>query len=235
MNKLKAWRDVDSSAGDLLKPGSDHYRAYVGPPRDYDLISAMVFNLLTCCGLRQTHKVLDIGCGSLRIGRLLIPYLNSGNYYGVEPNQWLVFDGLANEVGRAQYRIKSPNFLFCDSFRGFDKSVGFDYCFAQSIFSHCGIDLVEKWFEDVSFHLSKSGVFLATFVLGEYTTNEQGWIYPGCVKFAQSDIRQLSSQFGLQCLELDWYHPRQSWFAFFGEDFDSSLLKCGKPTWGPVK
>ena len=61
LNKLKAWRDIDSSAGDLLKPGSDHYRAYVGPPRDYDLISAMVFNLLTCCGLRQSHKVLDIG------------------------------------------------------------------------------------------------------------------------------------------------------------------------------
>ena len=65
-----------------LSPGDNHYRAYVGPPKDYDLVSAMVFNLLTCLGLRQHHRVLDIGCGSLRSGRLLIPYLNKGNYFG---------------------------------------------------------------------------------------------------------------------------------------------------------
>ena len=59
-----------------LRPGDPQYRAYVGPPEDYDLIAAMVFNLLTTLGLRQHHSVLDIGCGSLRIGRLLIPYLN---------------------------------------------------------------------------------------------------------------------------------------------------------------
>src|SRR5687768_14538688 len=91
-----------------LQPGDDHYRAYVGPPRDYDLISAMVFNLLTSIGLRQHHRVLDIGCGSLRVGRLLIPYLNEGLYVGVEPNKWLVDDGIANEIGMDQVRIKQP-------------------------------------------------------------------------------------------------------------------------------
>ena len=65
-----------------LNAGDEHYRAYVGPPADYDLVSAMVFNLLTSMGLRQHHRVLDIGCGSLRVGRLLIPYLNPKNYFG---------------------------------------------------------------------------------------------------------------------------------------------------------
>jgi len=64
-----------------LKPGDPQYRAYVGPPEDYDLIAAMTFNLLTTLGLRQHHSLLDIGCGSLRIGRLLIPYLNQGKYF----------------------------------------------------------------------------------------------------------------------------------------------------------
>ena len=70
-----------------LKPGDPHYRAYVGPPEDYDLVAAMTFNLLTTLGLRQHHSLLDVGCGSLRIGRLLIPYLNRGKYFGIEPNQ----------------------------------------------------------------------------------------------------------------------------------------------------
>ena len=73
-----------------LKPGDPQYRAYVGPPEDDDLIAAMTFNLLTTLGLRQHHSLLDIVCASLRIGRLLIPYLNRGKYFGVEPNEWLV-------------------------------------------------------------------------------------------------------------------------------------------------
>ena len=61
-----------------LVPGDPHYRAFVGPPEDYDLVSAMSFGLLTALGLRQHHALLDIGCGSMRVGRLLIPYLNVG-------------------------------------------------------------------------------------------------------------------------------------------------------------
>jgi hypothetical protein len=64
-----------------LNPGDPHYRAFVGPPEDYDLVAAMCFGLLTSLGLRGRHRVLDVGCGSLRLGRLLIPYLNADNYH----------------------------------------------------------------------------------------------------------------------------------------------------------
>src|SRR5512143_3978771 len=89
-----------------LKPGDPQYRAYVGPPEDYDLIAAMTFNLLTSLGLRQHHSVLDVGCGSLRIGRLLIPYLNAGRYTGIEPERWLVEEGIRRETGRDQVWLK---------------------------------------------------------------------------------------------------------------------------------
>jgi len=98
--------DAAESLGLALRPGASHYRAYVGPPVDYDLVAAMSLGLLTTLGLRQQHQVLDIGCGSLRIGRLLIPYLNRGGYTGLEPNEWLVHDGIANEIGNDQVRIE---------------------------------------------------------------------------------------------------------------------------------
>lgn len=44
-----------------LKPGDSHHRAYVGPPKDYDLISALAVGLLFAAGLRETHKLLDVG------------------------------------------------------------------------------------------------------------------------------------------------------------------------------
>jgi hypothetical protein len=76
------------------------------------LIAAMTFNLLTTLGLRQHHSLLDVGCGSLRIGRLLIPYLNQGKYFGVEPNEWLVKEGIKRELGEALLQIKRPTFFF---------------------------------------------------------------------------------------------------------------------------
>src|SRR5258707_14801164 len=89
-----------------LKPGDPQYRAYVGPPEDYDLIAAMTFNLLTTGGLRQHHSLLDIGCGSLRIGRLLFPYLNRGKYFGAEPNDGLVDEGIKRGLGQSLVGIK---------------------------------------------------------------------------------------------------------------------------------
>lgn len=73
-----------------LKTGDRHYRAWVGPPEEYDLIGALQTSLLLAAGLEEKHRLCDVGCGSLRAGRMLIPYLRTGNYFGVEPEQWLV-------------------------------------------------------------------------------------------------------------------------------------------------
>ena len=70
-----------------LKTEDNDYRAYVGPLDRYDFMGASQFRLLTSLGLRAEHKLLDFGCGSLRSGKLLIPYFNAGNYYGQEPNK----------------------------------------------------------------------------------------------------------------------------------------------------
>jgi len=68
-----------------LAPGDQHYRAFVGPTYRYDLIGAQQFALLYLLGLRETHRLLDFGCGSLRLGRMAIPYLLEGHYFGIEP------------------------------------------------------------------------------------------------------------------------------------------------------
>lgn len=42
------------------------------------------FTALEQFGLRPDHVVVDFGCGSLRIGRHLIDYLQTGNYWGLD-------------------------------------------------------------------------------------------------------------------------------------------------------
>ena len=214
-----------------LKPGDKHYRAYIGPPKDYDLVSSMVFNLLTCLGLRQDHKVLDIGCGSLRVGRLLIPYLNAGNYFGVEPNSWLVDDGIKNETGRDQIEIKRPTFSFHDSLEEFKTPLKLDFAIAQSIFSHCGKDLIEAWLSQVSFHLKNNGALIATFLIDDSDFEGSGWVYPECVKFNPETIAEIASSFDFDFTLLDWSHPRQSWAVFSKTEFDRTLIDEGPISW----
>ena len=73
-------------------------------------MGATQFRLLCALGLRAQHHLLDFVCGSLRAGRFLIPYLDTGHYCGIEPNGWLIEDAIKSEIGADQIRIKQTPF-----------------------------------------------------------------------------------------------------------------------------
>jgi SAM-dependent methyltransferase len=215
-----------------LKPGDPQYRAYVGPPEDYDLIAAMAFNLLTTLGLRQHHSLLDIGCGSLRVARLLIPYLNRGKYFGVEPNKWLVDEGIRRELGDTLIQIKRPTFFFSDSPDSISRAkIFFDFALAQSIFSHCGLDLIEGWLSTISRSLTQKGVLVATFLIGAEDSARTGWIYPDCVNYRPATLERAAKNVNLRFEILDWKHPRQTWALFAAPGYDSTWFKDRPLTW----
>ena len=229
---MKAPSNDRENLGLGLKPGDPHYRAYVGPPEDYDLIAAMTFNLLTTLGLRQHHSLLDIGCGSLRIGRLLIPYLNRGKYFGIEPAEWLVAEGIKQELGETVVQTKRPTFFFTDSPETVVRAkVSFDFALAQSIFSHCGLDLIKDWLSAVSRSLTPGGVLLATFLPGDEDSPRTGWIYPDCVNYRATTLEFAAAEVNLRFEILDWKHPRQTWALFAGPRFDSSWFKNQPLSW----
>lgn len=197
-----------------LKPGGDHYRAYIGPPADYDLIAGQTLGLLFAAGLRETDQLLDLGCGSLRAGRMLIPYLRPGNYYGIEPNEWLVRDGIAHELGDHLIALKRPTFRYVDDFSADAFGVDFDVILAQSIFSHTYPDLTRRGFRRVAKALTPTGVMLATFVEdGPEAPPGDGWLYPGCVPYSWPEIRRMLRETGLTGRKVAWAHPRQTWFV----------------------
>ncbi len=215
-----------------LIPGDPQYRAYVGPPEDYDLVAAMAFNLLTTLGLRQHDSLLDVGCGSLRIGRLLIPYLNRGKYFGIEPNEWLVHEGIRRELGETLVQIKRPTFFFSDSPDTITQAkVAFDFALAQSIFSHCGLDLIRGWLSAISRSLAQDGVLVATFLFGEEDSTQTGWIYPECVNYRPVTLERAAKDVNLRFEILDWKHPRQTWALFAAPGFNSTWFKDCPLTW----
>jgi len=197
-----------------LKSGDDHYMAYVGPPAQYDFMGATQFRLLCTLGLRAHHDLLDVGCGSLRAGRLLMTYLDEGHYFGIEPNEWLIEDAINNQIGGDLIRIKKPRFDHNSEFATDVFAQQFDYIVAQSIFSHAGPRLIETALANFRRSLKPEGIIAATFVEGGSDHAGEEWVYPGCVAYRSSTIRRFAAEAGLFTTWVPWYHPRQSWYLF---------------------
>lgn len=190
------------------------HRRDVGPVKRYDVMGAMQFNILVSLGLRDTHRLLDFGCGSLRGGRLFIPYLNAGLYAGVEPHVGLVEAGLQQELGYPPgwYGPKRPQFYYFDDFMISRHVPGqFDYVLAQSILSHAGEDVAETIIREVAAVLKPGGTFVATFFEG-HAPRQQGWLGKGITAYPLSWISEIAAKHGLDCQRLRIKHPAgQTW------------------------
>ncbi|ACD84122.1 SAM-dependent methyltransferase [Methylacidiphilum infernorum V4] len=184
----------------------------MGPPDQYDFMGATQFRLLCALGLRAHHRLLDFGCGSLRAGKLFIPYLDKGNYFGIEPASWLIKEALRKELGKDIIRIKQPHFNHNRDFKTDVFGVDFDYILAQSIFSHAGRDLILKALKNFARSLKSQGLIAATFIEGEEDFEAEGWIYPGIVSYRPATIERCIEEAALCFVRLPWYHPRQSWY-----------------------
>lgn len=178
------------------------HRDYVcgGDGGDFDLRGAIAFTALINCGMREYHRVLDLGCGSLSTGKLLIPYLKEGHYYGIDPNEWLIDDGLTYEVRDD----KNANFAFNDDFRCNQWDEKFDYILALSVLSHAGRDLFQKCLIEVKKGLSPNGQFVFTYAR-HYKSSVQtftGWSYPRVVPYRQETVNSFLYEAGLNMYPL---------------------------------
>ncbi len=195
-----------------------NYKSYVGPEGLYDVIGAAQFALLYAFGLRSSHRVLDFGCGSLRAGKLLIPYLDAGNYCGIEPNAWLIEACVREELGEELLHKKQPRFAHNDDFCCTVFGQSFDRIVAQSIFTHTGSDLYSRCLGSMKQALAPKGLVLATFFVDSQGDSAQGWFYTRekpCIYFTHEAVTTIAAQQGLCAAALPWYHPRgQSWYVF---------------------
>lgn len=213
---LQAGHHALRASDQSLQAGDREYTAFVGPPEEYDLMGATQFRLLTNLGLRHNHRVLDIGCGSLRAGRLLIQYLDPGGYHGLEPNKWLIDGAIDHQIGHDTLALKRPVFLHHDTFSTREFGIQFDYVLAQSILSHAGTDLVATILEGIALALSSDGLALVTFMeprLPAASDDVHGWVYPELVRYRPKDITGHARRAGLYSCRLRWRHPRQRWYA----------------------
>jgi hypothetical protein len=201
------------------EPAAPAHRTYVGVLKSYDVIAATQFALMIALGLREHHALLDIGCGSLCGGRLFIPYLLPGRYYGIEPQAWLVEDGIRFEVSEELRRLKQPSFRYQDDFSlsGFD--VLFDFMLAQSVLTHVSQTQLDRCLSQAKLALKPEGMFAASFFAeGEEIYSGADWLYPGFASYSFKFVIERARQHGLIAYPLVWANVYGHYWVVFAHD-----------------
>jgi SAM-dependent methyltransferase len=153
-------------------------------------------------GLSPHDRLLDVGCGSLRAGRLLVDYLDAGNYYGIDANRSVIQAGYDQELTpELRAKLPSTNLRASDRF-GVDFGVDFDVALAQSVFTHVSLNHVRLCFSRVAQVMRPGGRFFVTF-------NEQPADFPvdGVVQTKRNKYTERN---------VYWYYRRDiRWAASF--------------------
>ncbi|MHB8174618.1 MAG: class I SAM-dependent methyltransferase [Nitrospirota bacterium] len=194
------------------KNKTPRYKKYVGPVDQYDFMGATQFRLLCTLGLRANNYMLDFGCGSLRAGRFFISYLDKGRYFGIEPNKWLIKEGIKHNTGRDILKLKKPRFDYNSDFRTDVFGTKFDFIVAQSIFSHTGNDIISGILKNFKDSLNPGGIIAVTFFEADSDFEGNGWVYPGCARYKRTTVKKFFDDAGVYALRIPWYHPRQTWY-----------------------
>lgn len=92
---------------------SETHHRYYGRPW---IMGQLYFEELVRRGLLPTHRVLDFGCGAGRVGIKLIPYLNSGHYYGIDPHLRSLVAFASYEARLHNLAAKAPCLIFGENF-----------------------------------------------------------------------------------------------------------------------
>ena len=149
----------------LKKPGIDHRKAVGGMWHEMGWFQ---LGYMVGAGLRPHHRLLDVGCGSMRGGMLFTRYLDRGNYWGFDKEQELVRAGW-HVLARAALTGKYPHLHVVKNFdlSSFPDGLFFDFALAQSVFTHLLPDQILACLRAVIPRLKLSGELHATFFEGD--------------------------------------------------------------------
>ncbi|MDA2914701.1 hypothetical protein MYX77_12270, partial [Acidobacteriia bacterium AH_259_A11_L15] len=164
-----------------------------------------------------------IGCGSLRGGRLFIVYLQPGHYFGLEPNVWLIQQGIEKELGQEIIQRKRPHFSHDRNFTCTVFGQQLDFLLAQSVFSHAPPNEIRRCLGEARKCMKPSSAFAATFVEGEKDYEGRAWIPAAPYRLAWMEATAAES--GLRCTRISWYHPRQQTWVLFSRPENQAVAE----------
>lgn len=162
LHETKGYLDAYAAHTDTRIAAGDAKRAIGG---SWEIMGPLQFNFLVKRGLGPHHKMLDIGCGTLRGGRHFIKYLDAGNYTGFDISAKAIEygKGLVEKEGLAH---KKPQLIVSEKknlkFEEFNGKI-FDFILAQSVLTHLPPEAIEACFRHIGNIMNKNSFFYFTY------------------------------------------------------------------------
>lgn len=212
------WRALDA---DDIRRGE--HRTMVGAM--WDDIGRLQFEFLRAQGLQPQHRLLDVGCGSLRGGVHFVRHLDPDRYCGIDANASLVEAG-HHELALAGLEGRGARLLADADFRVGHFGERFDYAIAVSLVTHLFFNHIQICLSRVAAVLAPGGRFYVTYFEApeaahlEPITHPPGEIVTAYAHdpFHQSftELAALAERAGLSAENIgDFGHPRGQRMAVF--------------------
>jgi SAM-dependent methyltransferase len=146
------------------RPSARH--AEVGSGDLWVVTRRFQFDFLLARGLRPEHRLLDIGCGTLRGGIPLIDYLQAEHYIGIEARGQILIEA-RKELAEAGLEHKRPLLIHASEPEELKLEVPVDYVWAFEVLIHLTDELLDGYFDLAARSLAEHGKFYANVNFGE--------------------------------------------------------------------
>jgi SAM-dependent methyltransferase len=184
---------LDRLLAPSIVPAERH--ALVGPAHLWKLKRQFQIDFLRSAGLEPHHRLLDLGCGTLRGGIPLIAYLEPGQYTGIEVRANVLEEGM-RELAEAGLEDRRPDLRVCADLSRLELATSFDFVWAFSVLIHMEDAVAAQALVFVARHLTASGVFFSNVNLGNAL--ERRWQGFPVVTRPLGFYEELAARVGLQ-------------------------------------
>lgn len=124
-----------------------------GGQERYEEVGRKSFTTAILSGLMPDHRVLDIGAGSLRVGWWILQFIDTANYYAIEPNRKMI-------EGATEVLCADLNVAYNEDFEFPNET--FDFVMARSIWTHASKQMIARMLSEFAEKASPDATFLTS-------------------------------------------------------------------------
>jgi len=195
MTLKRTARSIRNRLSGLLAGHAGRRHAAVGPAHQWQMKRRFQIEFLQSQGLKPGHRLIDIGCGTLRGGIPLIKLLDKGHYTGIEVRADVLELG-RDELREAGLEHKQPNLVHTTGLSTLNLGFRADFIWAFAVLIHMDDDALNGCLSFVSKHLAPDGRFFGNVNTGETEQAGQWQGFP-VVRRPLSWYEDVAGRFGL--------------------------------------
>lgn len=173
-------------------------------------------------------RVLDIGCGCLRVGYWLIKFLDKKCYYGIEPNGNMLDHGVRILVEPEVIQANEPEFNHNADFDFAVFQASFDYLVARSIWTHCTKQQIQAMLDGFLENTNSEAKFVTSYVRPTLMRRD----YMGTKWVGRSHE---SDDPGVVSHSLKWIRTECDTRGLVVDEIKDEVLNFGNQTWLRIK